>query len=301
MTLPLSNESNIISFFKQYFIDPITNKTGYNPVNTIVYGVLLVLGAYFLFRFFKKLGYAVDARFFKASVPFILLVSVWRALTDFGIYAYGFFTTTPGLYVPVLFIFFPLVILAKKIEDWKGWRYEYIYSGVSAGLLASQLIILFIALSTSSQSTAVFAVFFFTLMSWMPFFILYRIDKHFHVSNKELDRFSLALSRFVKPLRDKFNLWMFLAQFFDASSTFVSLTYYGYSEQHVAPSFIMATFGNWAFYAWKVIILCIVIYVLDYVIKDNKNKELTNFIKMVFITFGIATGTRDMLRLAMGV
>jgi len=266
------------SFFQQFFIDPIIQRTGYNTISTITYGILLVLGAYFIFKLFRKLGYKIDMRFFKASLPFILLVSVWRALTDAGVYPYGFLTTTPGLYLPVLLLFFPLIILAKKLEDTKKWPYEWTYSGVSLGLLVSQLIILGTLIPTNFVSDAALTVVWFTVISCAPI---------------------LILSKYWKPLKNKLNTLMLLAHMFDSSVTHVSLEYYNYFEQHVVPKLVFDLTGtSLSFYALKVVVLGAVIYFLD---KEKGNKQLINFIKMVFITYGLATGIRGFLRLTMGV
>jgi len=270
----MSNET----FIQKYFIEPITSKTGYNPVNTVTYGALLVLGAYALFKFLKWLGYKVDLRLLKASTPFILLVSVWHALTDAGVYPYGFLTTTPGLYIPVLALFFPLIIVAKKLEDKFGWRYEWVYSGISLGLLAWQLIIYAFLAASLIKPDAVLRVLLFTALTATPF---------------------LILSRFVKLFKDPFNLLMFVTHMFDASVTHVSVTYYGYFEQHVAPNLVFNLFNSsLSFFAWKILILFFVIFLLNW---DKKDVELNKFIKIVFIVYGLATGVRGLLRLSLGV
>jgi len=98
---------------------------------------------------------------------------------------------------------------------------------------------------------------------------------------------------------------MILANMFDASVTHVSLTYYNYFEQHVIPNTIFNLFGgnSLSFYPWKLLVLGVVIYLLDNGFKKEakENKELTDFIKMVFIIYGLAIGMRGLLRLGLGV
>jgi len=281
MTVPYPNESiNTPSFFQQYFIDPIINKVGYNSVNTIAYGILLVIGSYVLFKLFKKMGYKINMRLFKACLPFILLVSVWRVLTDAGVYAYSFLTTTPGLYVPVLLLLFPLIILAKKVENWKGWRYEWILTGVSTGLLISQLIMLGLLIPGNLQIDALLRVTYYTIISSAPI---------------------LILSKYWKPLKNKFNTLMIISHLFEASVTHVSIEFYGYFEQHIIPRTLFDLTGtSLSFYALKLAILGIVIYLLDKDVK-KQNKELIDFIKIIFITYGLAIGVRNLLRLSLGV
>jgi len=279
MTVNYPNQTvNTPSFFQQFFIEPIINRTGYNSVNTLIYGLLLVIGAYALFKFLKKIDYKIDYRFFKASTPFIILVAVWRVLTDAGVYPYGFLTTTPGLYVPVLLLLFPLLALAKLFEKNRKLRYEWVYSGVSIGLLISQLVMISILIPGRLEFDAVLKVTYFTIISCAPF---------------------LILSKYWKPLKDKLNLLIVLSHMFEASVTHVSIEFFNYFEQHVIPRTIFEWTGtSLSFYALKLAVLGVVIYLLD---KDKKNKELTDFIKMIFIVYGLAIGVRNFLRLSLGV
>lgn len=279
MTVSYPNESiTTPSFFEQYFIKPITEGTGYNPVNTAAYGLLLVIASYFIYKLLKKTGYKLNLRFLKATIPFVLFVGVWRSLTDAGVYPYGFLTTTPGLYVPVLAIFFPLVILAKKLEDFKGWRYEWVYSGVSLALLISQVIILGILIPGRLNTSALTLSLFYTLASCLPV---------------------IVLSKYWQPLKNKFNQYMIISHFFESSVTHVSLEYFNYFEQHVIPRTIFNLFGtSLSFYLWKALVLGLVIYFLD---KDEEHEELSNFVKMIFIIYGLTIGVRNLLRLSLGV
>ncbi len=267
--------NNIIN---EYFIKPIINKTGYNPVNTITYGILLIIGTYLLYKLLKKLGYKINEEFLKANIPFILTVSVWHTLTDAGVYPYGFLTTTPGLYLPVISVFLPLIIISKKLES-KGINYKTIYVNATIILLISQLI-LFIktAIINGFNIKALLLVIFYTTISALIIELI---------------------SKYWKPLKNKLNKYMMITQMLDASATHVSIHYYNYFEQHVVPRIIFnIAGGTYSFFLWKALILTIVIIVLD---KDKNNKELNNLVRIMFITYGLATGVRDLLRLCLGV
>jgi uncharacterized membrane protein len=276
LTTTITNESSLgVSFIEEFFINPIIEKTGYNMVNTITYGVLLIIGAYTIFKFVKKIGIKIDFKFLLINVPFILLVSVWRATTDAGIYPYTFLTTTPGLYIPVLLLYFPLLYLSAQLERKRKIPYWKLFVFVSTALLISQVIFLRV---NKPDALGLFSL--FAAISIAPFF---------------------ALKRWVKPLRDKFNLSIFVTHMIDASATHVSITYFNYFEQHVIPNFFIWLFGStWGFYILKLIVLIPIIYFLDKE-KDKKNEELINFIKTIFVVYGIGTGVRSALRLIMGV
>ncbi len=55
---------------------------GYNPVNTLCYGLILAWAVYWIYRLFKEKMVNVDVRFALSVVPYILLGSVLRVLED---------------------------------------------------------------------------------------------------------------------------------------------------------------------------------------------------------------------------
>ncbi len=245
------------------------SKTGYNLINTITYGVLLVLGSYNFFKFLKKLEYKLNWRFFKHTLPFIAAVSVWHALTDAGVYPYGFFTTTPGLYIPVLAVYLPIVYFFRKNQN------HYFIANLIC--LASQLIILFVILPSLFNLGAFLYFFAYVCASCIPFIFL--------------------KGKWI--FKDNLNFYTIIFHMLDASATHVSLTYFNYFEQHVIPRAVINFFGtSLSFYFLKLIVLIPLLYYID---KSKDEKEVKNFVKMVFATYGFATGLRGALRLIMNV
>ncbi len=270
-----SNETVwVASFFEKYFVKPIVEKTGYNVVNTLAYGVLLIIGAYTIYKFVKKLGLKIDFKFLLAHVPFVLLVSAWRVATDAGVYPYTFLTTTPGLYIPVLALYFPLVCVSVLYGKKRKKPLDlFVYASIV-------LLVIQLAFLRVNVPSALGLLLLYNAISIAPFF---------------------ALRKYVKPLKDKFNISIFVSHMIDASATHVSITYYNYFEQHVVPRFFMWLFGgSIGFYFLKLLVLIPIIYALDKN-KNKKNEELINFIKSIFIIYGIGTGIRSSLRLVMGV
>ena len=105
---------------------------------------------------------------------------------------------------------------------------------------------------------------------------------------------------FMNPI----NLMIVFGQTFDAVATFIGVDFYGYSEKHPIPDFFFQTFGTSAvFIPIKFALACLIVYLMDISFKT----ELTNYpilkglIKMVIIVLGLGPGTRDMLRMMMGV
>ncbi|RME80225.1 MAG: DUF63 family protein, partial [Methanobacteriota archaeon] len=65
-----------------YFIYPIEAHAGYNVVNTVVYGAIGLVALFLIYKWFHKKGWKFDWHFFKSLIPFIILGSTKRVVTD---------------------------------------------------------------------------------------------------------------------------------------------------------------------------------------------------------------------------
>lgn len=81
---------------------------------------------------------------------------------------------------------------------------------------------------------------------------------------------------------------------FDASTTFVALNFFGYSEQHIFPNFIISLFGPASFIFLKLIGVVAALILVD---KFSKDKEFNNYLKLCIGILGGATGARDLFTL----
>ena len=75
----------LYEFFYEYFVLPIKENQGYNPVNTLVYAIILGIAVILLYRMLKRMGIRVDERFFGALMPYIILGPLMRSITDIGL------------------------------------------------------------------------------------------------------------------------------------------------------------------------------------------------------------------------
>ncbi|PKM92417.1 MAG: hypothetical protein CVU81_00520 [Euryarchaeota archaeon HGW-Euryarchaeota-1] len=86
------------------------------------------------------------------------------------------------------------------------------------------------------------------------------------------------------------------AHLFDASATFVALTFFSYAEKHVLPTAVMGLFGPVAFFALKLLVIIPAIIVIDQFVED---KNTNNGLKFVLFVLGFAPGVRDLCRMIM--
>jgi uncharacterized membrane protein len=108
----------------------------------------------------------------------------------------------------------------------------------------------------------------------------------------------------LKIYTNPVNLYIIFGQMFDAAATFVGVDFYGYSEKHPIPDFFFQTFGTSAvFLPIKLALGIAVVYLIDISFsEDLKNyPNLKGLIKIIIIVLGLGPGTRDILRLVMGV
>jgi uncharacterized membrane protein len=108
----------------------------------------------------------------------------------------------------------------------------------------------------------------------------------------------------LKIYSNPVNLFIIFGQMFDAVATFVGVDYYGYAEKHPIPDFFFQTFGTSAvFLPIKFLLAIVVIYLIDISFKEDLKDypNLKGLIKIIIIVLGLGPGTRDMLRLMMGV
>jgi uncharacterized membrane protein len=141
-------------FIKTYFIEPISHGTGYNMYNTLVYGVLLLLGAYGVVKLVRRLGVKMDKQLFNAVLPFVVLGGILRALEEFarltgaGLLPHSPLFLTPGIYLLIAALSLPSLVVAVSL---KGEEYPRAMSAIgwTLSLAASLLVLSDIALVAS--------------------------------------------------------------------------------------------------------------------------------------------------------
>ncbi len=116
----------------------------------------------------------------------------------------------------------------------------------------------------------------------------------------------LLMNRYpvMKIYENPVNVFIIFGQMFDAAATFVGVDFYGYSEKHPIPDFFFQTFGTSAvFLPIKLALGLAIVYVIDISFSDDLKSypNLKGLIKIIVIVLGLGPGTRDVLRLVMGV
>ncbi|MBI2971282.1 MAG: DUF63 family protein [Candidatus Aenigmarchaeota archaeon] len=286
-----------------YYVNPIIYGTGYNIVNTLTYALVLVAAAFGTYRLLQRMRITVDRDFFIGIAPFIALGGMLRALEDYYQAAHindalaqslNFIIYSPvqGKYLNLLLItpvmYFTMFIIAlvallaaigiASLARKQRVRYHHVWFAIGAALIAA--VALQYKITDGNAALMMLGVF----GAWVAL--------------------ALLVKQFVAPRFAKLNAFMsaentflMLVHLFDASTTFVSLQFYPYVEQHVVPQFFIGIFGPIAMFFIKLPVVALVLYYLDKDLRHEKEKR--NFIKIVVMILGLGPGLRNFFRLAM--
>jgi len=249
---------NFEDWFYQYFL----KRGGYNPINTTVYAIILITFVLLIFKLLKKLKVKFDKRLALAVSPFVFLGSSMRILEDSGILQ-GRLFITPGIYFLIFGITISTLLISLFLERKKG--IPYFKPMFVVGLILTAPVLGILQYKNFLGIT-------YVILYLIPWIVLLKIIPW------------LKENKIVTGLH-----------LFDANTTFVSMSYFGYYEQHVVPRYLINLSGTpFSFVILKFIALVAILFIID---KYSGDKEFNNYIKLIIGILGAATGTRDFLRL----
>jgi len=267
---------SIEQLINDYFLAPIDERTGYNPVNTLVYAAIALVAAYLIYKGLEKLKIKTNEKFVYSIVPFILFGATLRVVVDANILPYNYLTTTPGIYVLIgLTTIFAVLLFhfTKKMNllGPAGWV-----------LFIPPLLIL---------------VPLFTYFDFVAFILVLAL-LGMAVGNVIFDRLKFECA-FIPRL-------VVFAHALDGAATFVSIDVFSkaqgiaYFEQHVVTNALAQAFGGfWVFYVIKVLFAIAAVYFLEK--STDVKPDERYYIMLLLIIFGLAPGVRDVMRLLCGV
>ncbi len=283
------------AFIEEYFIKPIVMHEGYNSINTLTYAIIAVASAYIIYKLFTRAGVKFDREFIIRTIPYVLLGSTARVVTDSidtgamqaydgmlkpiylailnsHVYDYGILTTSPGIYVVI-----GLFAIASMYYSYRSKNYDF---GPKA---AFALFLLHLFILIPLMKNVLFALIILAIASAITYV------------------YSLIIKKNPVALH-----WLVVfAQALDGAATFVTLDVFnkmsggGYVEQHVFANALAGTFGGsmLPFLFIKVVLAAAIVHILG----DERDANERNFIALIIIILGMAPGVRDMLRLTCGV
>ena len=277
-------------FLQEYFIDPILANGWFNPVNTMVYSIILIAAVLLVRRMLGRMGVRIDDRFWLAVMPFIIWAGATRVLHDAAFAGKlspalnSFFSSnifpTPGSYVITFSLALAVLIVSLAAQRWGGIPYWKLMLTIGTALALFQLSMVPVAnlfpLWLIGGISLLWAGLFF---SWRP--LLARMG-------------GIPISNYYHRLLSKENLAILSAHFLDATATVVALAMFGYLEQHVVPRMLFPLMGPYAMFLLKIVVVPPALWVID---KYAEDRQFRKFLKIVVFILGLAPGVRNLIRL----
>mgnify|MGYP000235727042 CR=1 FL=1 len=239
----------------------------------MTYALVLILAMYLLSKMFSKLGVGLDQRVWGMAFLYTLLGSSLRVSVDSGLLPYTYLTVTPGIYFLVFSYWLPIFLISFHLERIKKLSSYHRPAYVFAIL---PLLVVFYFLGVPEKIQAPMAIISMSLATSMGIYLIF----------KNLDRADLLI---------------IFGHMLDAYSTFIGMDFLGYGfEQHFLPRKLITASGTaFVMVPVKLIVLLPILYLIKR--SSEEEKYLSEMIRVVIFILGFGPGSRDTLRISMGV
>jgi uncharacterized membrane protein len=262
----------MVDFLRKYFIEPIYTGTGYNVVNTLVYGVLLGVGILLSYRIIKRLEIRIDGAFLLGLLPFLALGSVLRALEDAGILPKSALFITPGIFLTIFVAAFLALLLGAALRA-RGIPI-HLSMGAAGVLLLIHPVVLLLG-NIYILSPLVYVVPALVISTGVVVGIIRLLG--------------------IGYMRSGWVYAIVAAHMLDASATVVGVELYGYWEEHYFEGVLIDLLGTgMVIYPLKVLVLFVVIYVVQ---KALEEENAVRFWYLAIFILGFSPGLRDLLKI----
>ena len=271
------------NFINEYYIYPIIHDTGYNPINTITWAIILGLSLFGVVKLLDKLDVTVDEVFIFAVSPYIFVGGSLRVVEDAGIVAapFKYLLITPLIYFFIFFVCVAVLMLSVGLQ--RAIHINYYWPFATAGVAWSALNVWLLYQTAPAFNAGILAL--ILSVGAALSFAVYAIAR--------LLNFAL--------LKDRVNAFVLDGQLLDATATSFGLTFLPYAEKHVLPNFLIEATGTaFVMYPLKLVVTIPVLFIIDQYLK-TESKNLVGLVKLAILTVGLAPAIRDTLRMTLGI
>ena len=270
-------------FLSHYYINPLIYDTGYNPVDTITYAVILGLSLFGVHKLLNKLKVTVDDIFILAVSPYIFVGGSLRVVEDAGLVSapWKYLLITPLIFFLVFFVCTAALVISIGITKLLNVKYYWPFGiiGIAWGIINVALLYLN---STTFNVTVPVVIFSIGLGLAV---LVYFVAKRFN----------------IKLFKNRVNVFILDSQLLDATATAFGITFLPYAEKHVLPSFLIAETGTaFVMYPLKLLVIIPALYIIDRYLK-GESENLVGLVKLAILTVGLAPAIRDIMRMTLGI
>ncbi|MFX1284649.1 MAG: DUF63 family protein [Promethearchaeota archaeon] len=296
--------ANPISFIDKYFI----SEEGYNIYNTIVYTTIGILAIFLIgkiiFRINQKgferwgedhfIPVQMDLEFFVSILPYIFIGSTLRALQDIAdqdkiISPYEIFGlrlfVTPYVYVITILLTLTIGLISifisqeylQNLQRFSNWRFTFLSIGIII-----EIVLFFPIIFLLTDPYYIGGGLIILVLSGIFGVLFYLVSTQ------------LSQRYIPEAVVRREEILTMITQMFDAFNTVIAIEFFNYQEKHYLPSILFNTpFGAWPFLLLKFTLILLFIYA----VRGLDKEDTQNWLLWVVFLLGLATGTRDFLRL----
>ncbi len=258
---------DIQGLVSEYLVEPLYHDT-FNPVNTALYAILFLFLIFLILRVFDRFNVTLDSRFYTYFLGFVFLGAFLGALKDVRFQG-SLILSTVGIYFSLSLLLLGSVTIGKLLERGTGVSYSLVPMAAVYSINA------YLILRYLPRDISVSPIVYILFLGIIPGLIVYVLFK----------KLGVAL------LESRLNLGVFLAHMLDASSTYLGVTLFGFSEKFFIMDYVIKAVSPLALFPVKGALILIVLYYLENE-KDLRglNKDV---IKAALILLGLAPALRN--------
>lgn len=273
-----SLSEQILNFVQSYYVEPVINDSGYNPVNTVTWAIVLGIFIFLIHRAFKRYGIGFSGRFIFATTPYIIAGSSLRVVEDAELInpPISYLLITPLIYFLVASVTLIALFISRRFTGGYG-----LYSAI--GILWSILNLLLLIREGVQND-------------WVPLAVI--------ALGSSITGCVFLLSRILPKVpsipKNRCALSVILSHMLDASSTYIGVDWLGYEEKHVVPTLLIYMIGSAAvMYPIKLIVLLPLLAILNESLRDDR--DMWGILVLALLVLGLAPATRNTLRMMLGI
>lgn len=252
----------------------------YTPLDYAI-GLAILFFIMWLVKRYLFTTIELDRYFVFAIFPVIVFGVAVRVLADAGVFVKSeLWSVTPGIYITATAFGILTIGTGKALEKEKGipyWKTAFA-TGTLAAFYFSYL--LFLQMENPYLSLRPF------LLALILTYLLYILSN---------------FSKKTRIFRTRENAAIIFAHMLDGSATFIGIDYFGFSEEHILPEYLINAAGTAGIMIpLKIVVVLGALYLLDRWREEEEGSDLYyKMIKFVFFIFGFGPGLRDALLLAL--
>ncbi len=250
----------------------------------ITYILILFAGVYAVLRLLNKLKIRIDEEFVVATIPYVLMGSVFRVIEDADLLKppVKYFFITPLIYFVIFVICLGSLLLMRYLQTLgkiRNYIRAYAWTGIIVSLAGA------VILTLNSES-------------WHYEILIYCLLPAIALTGIIIKISPLIGMVYLRSRVYSFVLFSFLL---DSFTTYVGVELLGYTNKHPFSSFFSSVFGTGlVLIPLSLVLVLLIILMLEKEFrKDKKNDEKYMWI-LILIVLGFSMGARNLIAIFFG-